>query len=520
MIKKVLDDLKQGIKFIFQKYPVTVFLIILLSILSCITDLDRIEFSIRIYAFLSLFTLGVLFSELTFKKKIIKYCAFGAFFLISLLLNYCIFDTINDVLDLKIVIPYAIIIYLLILYRFYKNSKMSIKEYFLSTFINVFKTTLICYIIVLGTALVTGIFSTLILGNFAEELLLKMYILSIGLFYIPNILNDLSGRKVNSEGFFKVIIHYVLDSFLILCFAIVYIYILKIIITWDMPTNEVFRILAILFIIGLPIWIMNDFYKDDLISQINKYLPIAFIPFIILEIYSLMLRIIDCGITIPRYFGIILIIFQIIYILIHLFKKEKLEYCYLVLIGLTIISFSTPFINAFDVSNRSQVNMIKHYIVKGELTSKEKGRIMDAYNYLNNNNWGSEYIKKYLINDELKIINIIHEISDANEDKTIYINEQISDISVNTDEYSHMESFKINLNSPEEIIITYNNHDVDIIGDIREYIDMKEKGIFHNYFMNNNYIILENAKIVITKLNLSYRKNINYIDIEGFVLWR
>ena len=521
MIKKVCNNLKDGLKFIFQKYPVTVFLVILLSFLICVFDYDKYEILGRIYTFSVLFIMGVLFSELSFLKKKTRYFAFGGFFIISLLINYFIFNAKNDFVDLRIIIPYGITLGILILYRFYKNSKMTIKEYFLSTFINVFKTMIMYYLIIMGVTFIIGIFSSLILGNFDLELLLRIYILMGGIFYVPNILNDLSGRKVNTDGFAKIVIHYILDPIIIISFVVVYIYILKIILTWNMPSNEVFRILALLFIMGLPIWIMNDNYKKDVISQINHYLPIAFIPFIILEIYALMVRIITCGITIPRYLGIMLIIFQIIYTLIHILKKEKIEYCYYALIGLTIITFSTPFINAFDLSNRSQVNVIKHYIVKEELTSKEKGRIMDAYHYLLNSSGGSDYIQKYLVNDEEKIKGIIHDISDFDDNtNTVYINEKIDDILIDTNEYKHMESFKKNINNEDKVILYHNNREIDITNKIIEFVEMRKSTSFHEYFISHNTIVLDNTKIVLTKINLSYQGEIKYIDIEGFILWR
>ena len=45
----------------------------------------------------------------------------------------------------------------------------------------------------------------------------------------------------------------------------------------DIPSNEIFRILATLFIIGLPIWTMSkSFDNNDLIDKINRKLPIFF----------------------------------------------------------------------------------------------------------------------------------------------------------------------------------------------------------------------------------------------------
>ena len=79
-------------------------------------------------------------------------------------------------------------------------------------------------------------------------------------------------------------------------------YIIKIIVFKDMPSNQIFRILAALFILGCPIWTMVcNFKEDTIIDKINKLLPKLFIPFIILQIYSIGVRILENGITENRY---------------------------------------------------------------------------------------------------------------------------------------------------------------------------------------------------------------------------
>ena len=56
-----------------------------------------------------------------------------------------------------------------------------------------------------------------------------------------------------------------------------------------------------------------------------------------------------------------LIIFEIVYIIIYLTKKEKVSRILLVFLALTVISTIAPYINMFTISNLSQYNNLKIY---------------------------------------------------------------------------------------------------------------------------------------------------------------
>ena len=158
-------------------------------------------------------------------------------------------------------------------------------------------------------------------------------------------------------------------------------YIIKIIFLRDIPSNLIFRILSALFIIGLPVWTMILSFKENTtLDKINRKLPLLFIPFIILQIYSIGTRILSNGITELRYLCLMLIIFEIVYIIIYLTKKEKVSRILLVFLALTVISTIAPYINMFTISNLSQYNNLKIYKQKTEYSEEEKTKIYGAYN--------------------------------------------------------------------------------------------------------------------------------------------
>ena len=168
---------------------------------------------------------------------------------------------------------------------------------------------------------------------------------------------------------------------------------LKIVILWKIPSNQVYRILSVLFIFSVPIWTMVNYYnkEKDIFQKINNILPYAFIPFIILQIYSITIRIISSGFTPFRYIGVLLILLEIIYFIIYI-RKTKLSNILLIINAFIIISLLLPGINMFDVSNNSQLNRIKKYVNKDNLSQKERNIIYSSYDYLSETKEGKKLI--------------------------------------------------------------------------------------------------------------------------------
>ena len=175
--------------------------------------------------------------------------------------------------------------------------------------------------------------------------------------------------------FSKVLIKYVMLIMVLIGFVFFYIYLFRIIISREIPSNQVFTVCLLLFVVGLTTALMARGFeekreqvetaekietvereennitisKESFYDKIIKYLPVAFIPALILQIISLVLRVGQYGLTISRYYGVIAIIFEIIYIAIYLFKYEKLKNILLVQALLILIITVVPFVNAYQL---------------------------------------------------------------------------------------------------------------------------------------------------------------------------
>ena len=164
-------------------------------------------------------------------------------------------------------------------------------------------------------------------------------------------------------------------------------YVLKLILMRTMPSNEIFGILTALFFVSVPVWIMNEAYRDDSMrSRVASILPYAFAPLILMQIYSVAVRVMDYGFTPERYLGVMVILFEAITILFFKISRERSERLLLVIAVLTVISVAVPGINMYSVSSRSQKYFLDLYQQKvqagEEYIAQNKGSYEQTWKYL------------------------------------------------------------------------------------------------------------------------------------------
>ena len=90
-------------------------------------------------------------------------------------------------------------------------------------------------------------------------------------------------------------------------------------------------------------------------------LPYAFAPLILMQIYSVAVRVMDYGFTPERYLGVMAILFESITILFFKISRECSERLLLVIAVLTVISVAVPGINMYSASSRSQKYFLDLY---------------------------------------------------------------------------------------------------------------------------------------------------------------
>lgn len=550
-IKEKIYNLLKTLKKSIEKFPLTIVAVLFLTLVYTINlDNDLIDITIleNISLFIIIFASSAFLIEIILENKIKKRIIY---YIISAIWATILTFAMNMEEGLlgmskevflfrvgRVTICYLIAVIVLAIYYNYKKLDKTFEQYVTTTFIKIFKTSLIYGILAIGISIITAIFIYLILDGESYILVARMEILLLGIYYIPTILYCFYNQEEEIGKFAKIVIKYVLGTLVIAAFVIIYMYIIKIIILRDMPSNLIFRILSALFLIGLPIWTMIlSFEEETTLDKINKKLPLLFIPFIILQIYSIGTRIQSNGITEPRYLCLMLIVFEIIYTIIYLIKKEKVSKILLVFVLFTVVSTIIPYINMFTISNLSQYNNLKIYKQKTEYSKEDKSKIYGAYRYLKYSSIeGEKYIDNYLTEEDQKKIlefNIKNSSEKLNDIEYIYANKSLDYIEVEGYKKLYIiDSDSYNRNKENETIneifsnirfyVQENNYDIDvnILPLINEYIKQGYK--LDDYFEKNNELELDNnKKIILERIDLEYddtTKKVSYYRISGYLL--
>lgn len=545
--KEKFKNIPQLIKKIFEKFPLTILAIVLFTMFSAIVmDTEFIEPNIfeNIMFFTIYFVSGSFLVESILsksdKKKIGGYIASAIIAIVFLILQNINSEAENiEYILSKILICYISTLWILSVYFNFKKSEKDFKEYILKVFINVIKTSVIYGVLSIGTVIVSSIFVYLIWEDLGYTLVTRLETILLGFYYIPKLLYCLVDTDGEIHTFFKGLIKYVLTSLVIISFIIIYMYIIKILVLRDMPRNQIFRILSALFIIGMPIWTMMQHFKDESIwSKISEKLPIAFIPFILLQIYTIGIRIINNGFTPFRYVCVALILFEIAYVIIYIIKKEKLELLLLVLNAIIIVSIIVPGINMFKISNMSQAHNLKIFKNKSDYTDEEKEKIYGAYKYLKYSEGGEKYIDKILQDEDVERIKTFSKSKVNNKIlDTQYIQANLDIEKINIEGYSkfylvHANKRSVDINIKEAFksvnLETGNleySIEANLTSQFEKYVNIYiSTGVneMQQYFKENNEIEIDsNKKFIIKSFYLRYNEDTKIIEnysINGYAL--
>ena len=274
-----------------------------------------------------------------------------------------------------------------IIYFVHRKSNVGFIEYIMHVAVNFCVVSVIYFVLCIGVTLVLIVLELLLLEN-ASVLFSLCLILLTGLYYVPACIMSLRNMDSNiDDEISKVLTKYVLTSMTVCAMAIVYAYFLKILITWEMPSNEIFGIVSGLFCIGMIIWVMDYYYRDDTrYTLFVQRLPYGMIPMIPVQAFAMCVRIYHHGMTPERYAGIVLVVYEVIVLLIWRFKRDKMERIIIVLCVFIAVSVLCPFGNMYSLSNRWQESfLVKYYnrVADGEEISQEEyDRLEGAYKYL------------------------------------------------------------------------------------------------------------------------------------------
>ena len=194
----------------------------------------------------------------------------------------------------------------------------------------------------------------------------KLWIALLGVFntwlFLANTPNDfnLVDKTDKYEKLIKIFAQFVLIPIAGIYFIILYAYGAKIIFNWELPDGWVSGLVlgyaGVGLLARLLLYPIREQADKKWVSIVSKTFTISVFPLLLLASVGVYRRVLDYGITEPRYFLIILIAWLFFISLYFLFsKQEKIKLIPLSLLVLTLITSVGPW-GAFSVSTNSQID--------------------------------------------------------------------------------------------------------------------------------------------------------------------
>lgn len=543
-IKSLLDKFSGEIKNTCLMYSVTSSLIILISILSALVidqkDQTHIFVINKLIPFFVIMGPGTFLAEtLFFTQKRYRWISI----LLAAVVSAVFVFLVNQKADLfwnimlspdeyklpRFVLTWWIVLFVLGIYANFRKSGLQFSHYTISVFHNLTKTGIVSVVLSAGLMMVSLIFITLILDGSNYSTIVRLETILNGCVIGIGILSSLRNTKQEISRFFSIIVKYILVILTIIAFAIIYLYIARILITGIVPSNEIFRIVAALFIIGLPIWTMAGYFSaDNLLIKISRKLPYVFIPFLGLQGYSIGIRIAEYGLTPFRYLCVMLMIFEIVYIIGYWIKKGEIGSILPFFAACTVIALSLPGINMFSSSIRDQKLYIERYsaVSFDEFTSEEQRRFAGAYFFLQDNVEGKQYIEK-LSPEQIAAIENSSQYQEINDQqRSIYKQLDLSEIDITgfrkmsrVNTYSYLEPVDISAvdftDTQKNIVVT-----ADMTHFVQEYLAADQKNEIETAKLPNSVVIGDGSVIYFYYVSLITDSDgeISELNLEGIWL--
>jgi hypothetical protein len=562
-ILHALSRLGERIYEVFKDYPATMIAIIIAAFLGAILAGDNViaddyeEEVVRIIGFFLILSFQTIMYEEVFKNKLrIRIPGYvisaGISFVFVYILSYedvMLFGTLKDTvaeITGRILFVYGVVMTGIAVYHMFKRLEKDFEVYCTGAFLELLKASVVYSLFAIGLGIIVFIFNELIYDT--DDFVWQLELFLAGGIYTPMCIKAISGKNERAGKFARLCILYVLQPMLLIAFAIIYIYIVKIFVTDTVPSNQVFDILAFLFTIGMPIWTMVHALTDregegeiqkqqKNFSRMAVFLPYAFIPFVVLQCWSIGIRIKDYGFTISRYSAVVLIIVEIIYFILyaihHRGKKHAISWILFVLMAVSFLAVIMPGTSYDDVVIRSQAKRIEDLMENEKLTDKNKSSIKSAYRAIDRVGYkGKNALEKRFTYAQIEEIKEYSEYDEWHSNRIYpYYNER--NISIDVSEYSRLISASSTDDRSGLSTYEYKIMTMDKSEEKQYYIvDMSEliNWIDENYKTNSNELDLkgrekiridEERDFFVTRLNMTYdleTKEIENFSFDGYIL--
>lgn len=255
-------------------------------------------------------------------------------------------------------------------------------------FLNFLISALYSAVLFFGLSIALLSIDNLLGFDIKDERYMQLWIFLVGIFNtffflarVPKI-GEFEPSVIEYPKALKVFVQYVLIPIVTIYILILYSYLIKIIVQWELPTGWVANLVLSFSIAGifslLLLHPIKDEAKNNWIRLYSKLYYIGLVPLVVLLFIAIGTRISEYGVTINRFYVATLAVWLagiVLYFIISKSKNIKVIPISLALLGLGI-TFGP--LSAFSVSERSQRGRISEILDSNNMLSENGIVIIDS----------------------------------------------------------------------------------------------------------------------------------------------
>lgn len=219
-----------------------------------------------------------------------------------------------------------------------------------------------------------------------QNLSVLCYILFAPVYFLSNVPEKAEMFKQDNtfDIFFKILGLYIFLPILALYTLILYVYLVQIIIKWELPNGWVSTLVSILGLGGFlcmfilyPLRLQND---NKFVNILSKYFPIVLMPLLVLMSIGIFRRLGDYGLTINRCLVLILNLwFYGISIYLFITKSKHLKWMVISFAAVALIVSVGPW-SVFSITKHSMEKEIRQLLNDAKLL--KDGKIVDNSKFI------------------------------------------------------------------------------------------------------------------------------------------
>ena len=205
--------------------------------------------------------------------------------------------------------------------------------------------------------------------------------------YLPDKDSNMSISKSYSSIFNKIGF-----GVYLLLIAVLYVYIGKIVITWQFPVGRLnwFGSLALLFYVLFYLGLVGE--ENEPQKLFVRYGGILLIPILAIQLYAIYIRVSAYGLTTLRYTSLLMILFAVLFIINSVIRRNQswvfAAGCVIALLGcigpLNIIDLPNRNQEArmYDVIDRYHLVENGRYVYRDNISEEDMEKLLGSYDYL------------------------------------------------------------------------------------------------------------------------------------------